>query len=155
MAKLLVPQAAAAIWRVLWALVCLLFSPCYAFLEYLSYSVYKQWCLRHVLFFFPARSFSSVGHLACAGGARQIVSSCFSFICFILLFRSVFFVCVFSLIAFLRFSISHVAGVPGGLVDGPRAYEDQFRGLKSHRVHARGLFLQKNKLISGKRESVS
>ena len=31
------------------------------------------------------------------------------------------------------------AGVPGGLVrvGGPRAYQDQFRGSKSHRVHAR------------------
>ena len=34
-------------------------------------------------------------------------------------------------------------------------YQDQFRGFKSHRVHARrGLFLQR-KLISGKRETVS
>ena len=34
------------------------------------------------------------------------------------------------------------AGVPGGLVGGPRAYQDQFRGFKSHRVHARkGFFL--------------
>ena len=33
--------------------------------------------------------------------------------------------------------------VPGGLVGGPRAYQDQFRGFKSHRVHARGFFLQK------------
>ena len=29
------------------------------------------------------------------------------------------------------------AGVLGGLVGGPRAYQDQFRGFKSHRVHAR------------------
>ena len=29
------------------------------------------------------------------------------------------------------------AGVPGGLTGGPRAYQDQFRGFKSHRVHAR------------------
>ena len=28
-------------------------------------------------------------------------------------------------------------GVPGGLVGGPRTYKDQFRGFKSHRVHAR------------------
>ena len=34
------------------------------------------------------------------------------------------------------------AGVPGGLVSGPRAYQDQFRGFKSLRVHARkGFFL--------------
>ena len=33
-------------------------------------------------------------------------------------------------------------GVPGGLVGGPRAYQDQVRGFKSHRVHARkGFFL--------------
>ena len=35
------------------------------------------------------------------------------------------------------------AGVPGGLVGGLRTYQDQFRGFKYHRVHARGLFLQK------------
>ena len=36
------------------------------------------------------------------------------------------------------------AGVPGGLVGGPRAYQDQFRGFKSHRVHARrDFFLHK------------
>ena len=28
-------------------------------------------------------------------------------------------------------------GVPSGLVGGPRAHQDQFRGFKSHRVHAR------------------
>ena len=28
-----------------------------------------------------------------------------------------------------------IAGVPGGLVGCPRAYQDQFRGFKSHRVH--------------------
>ena len=48
------------------------------------------------------------------------------------------------------------AGVPGGLVGGPRAYvhtKDQFRGFQSHRVHTRkGVFLHK-KNISGKRES--
>ena len=27
-----------------------------------------------------------------------------------------------------------IASVPGGLVGGPRAYQDQFRGSKSHRV---------------------
>ena len=48
------------------------------------------------------------------------------------------------------------AGVPGGLVGGPRAYQDQFRGFKSHRVHARGRdFFLRKKMISGKRESVS
>ena len=26
---------------------------------------------------------------------------------------------------------------PGGLVGGPRVYQDQFRGFESHRVHAR------------------
>ena len=31
-------------------------------------------------------------------------------------------------------------GVLGGLVGGPRAYQDQFRGFKSHRVHARRVF---------------
>ena len=45
--------------------------------------------------------------------------------------------------------------VPGGLVGGPRAYQDQCRGFKPHRVHALwGFFLHK-KLKSGKRESVS
>ena len=49
-----------------------------------------------------------------------------------------------------------MSGVPGGLVGGPRAYQDQLRGFKSHRVHARGFFLQKKMTInSGKRESVS
>ena len=33
------------------------------------------------------------------------------------------------------------AGVPGGLVGGPCAYQDQFGGFKSHRVHDRGFFL--------------
>ena len=43
-------------------------------------------------------------------------------------------------------STRSVAGVPGGLVGGPRAYQDQFRGFKSHRVHTpRGLFLLKQK----------
>ena len=37
----------------------------------------------------------------------------------------------------------HNSGVPGGLVGGPRAYQDQFRGFKSHRVHSRGFFLHK------------
>ena len=33
-------------------------------------------------------------------------------------------------------------GIPGGLVGGPRAYQDRFREFKSHRVHARrGFFL--------------
>ena len=32
---------------------------------------------------------------------------------------------------------STTACVPGGLVGGPRAHQDQFRGFKSHRVHAR------------------
>ena len=81
-AIILVPQTAAATWRVLWALVCLLFSLCYVFHGSLSYSVYKKWCLCYtwylVYYRVPARSFSSVGHLACggrAGGVRQIVSS--------------------------------------------------------------------------------
>ena len=43
-------------------------------------------------------------------------------------------------------------GVHGGLVCRPRAYQDQFRGFKSHRVDARrNIFLVK-KLITGKRE---
>ena len=33
------------------------------------------------------------------------------------------------------------AGVPGGLVGGPRANQCQFRVFKSHRVHARRYFL--------------
>ena len=47
--------------------------------------------------------------------------------------------------------------VPGRLVGGPRAYQDQYcGGVKSHRVHARrDFFLRKKKMISGKRESVS
>ena len=37
------------------------------------------------------------------------------------------------------------AGVPGGLIGGPRAYKYHFRGFKSHRVHTRrGYFLHKN-----------
>ena len=38
-----------------------------------------------------------------------------------------------------------IGRVPGGLVGGPRAYQDHFfRGFKSHRVHARrGFFLDK------------
>ena len=45
--------------------------------------------------------------------------------------------------------------VPGGLVGGPRAFQDQNSGCKPHRVHARrGIFLLQ-KMISGKRESVS
>ena len=50
-----------------------------------------------------------------------------------------------------------MAGVAGGLVGGPRAYYDQFRGFKSHRVHttySSGLFIAEE-IISGKRESVS
>ena len=43
-----------------------------------SYSVYKS-VFFVIFFFFPARSFSSVGHLACGGGARQIVSPSFYF----------------------------------------------------------------------------
>ena len=31
-------------------------------------------------------------------------------------------------------------GVPGGLVGGPCAHQDQFRGFKYHRVHARRVF---------------
>ena len=30
-----------------------------------------------------------------------------------------------------------IAGVPCGFVGGPRAYQDQLRGFKSQRVHAR------------------
>ena len=40
------------------------------------------------------------------------------------------------------------SGVPGSLVGGPRAYQDQFRGVKSHRVHARrDFFLHKKRVI--------
>jgi len=46
-------------------------------------------------------------------------------------------------------------GVPGGLVGGPRACQDQFREFESHRVHAHRDFFLHKKLISGKRESVS
>ena len=39
--------------------------------------------------------------------------------------------------------------VPGGFVGGPRAYQDQFRGFKSHRVHARrGFFLYKRNWLA-------
>ena len=50
-----------------------------------------------------------------------------------------------------------VAGVPVGLVGGPRAYQYQFRGFKSHRVHARivGAFSCIKKMVSGKRESAN
>ena len=47
------------------------------------------------------------------------------------------------------------AVVLGGLVGGPRAYQDQFRGHKSHRVHARRDFFLYEQMISGKREKVS
>ena len=48
------------------------------------------------------------------------------------------------------------AVVPGGLVGGPRAYQDQFPGFKSHRVHKLvGAFSFIKKMISGKRKSVS
>ena len=40
-------------------------------------------------------------------------------------------------------------------VGEPRAYQDQFRGFKSHRMHARRDFFLHKKMISGKRESVS
>ena len=46
-------------------------------------------------------------------------------------------------------------GTEDGVVGGPRAYQDQFRGFKSHRVHARRDFFLHKKMISGKRESVS
>ena len=52
-------------------------------------------------------------------------------------------------------SVRAQTGVPGGLVGGPRAYQDQLRGFKSHRVHARRDFFFHKKVISGKRESVS
>ena len=37
------------------------------------------------------------------------------------------------------------AGVPGGLVGGPRAYQDSFREFKYHRVHARRDFFLRKK----------
>ena len=47
------------------------------------------------------------------------------------------------------------AGVPGGLVGGPRAYvhtKDQFRGFQSHRVQTRkGVFLHKKILAESAR----
>ena len=55
----------------------------------------------------------------------------------------------------LQYSDHLIAGVPGGLVGGPRAYQDQIRGFKSHRVHARSDFFLHKTMISGKRESVS
>ena len=51
-----------------------------------------------------------------------------------------------------------VAGVPDGLVGGPRAYRDQFRGFMSHRVHAhRVFFLHKknDQRKAGERESAT
>ena len=48
------------------------------------------------------------------------------------------------------------AGVPRGLVSYPRAYKNQFRCFKSHRVQILvGTFSCIKKLISGERESVS
>ena len=44
---------------------------------------------------------------------------------------------------------------PGGLVGGPRAYRDQFRGFEYPRVHTRRDFFLHKKIINGKRESVS
>ena len=38
---------------------------------------------------------------------------------------------------------TYEADVSGALVGGPRAYQDQFHGIKLHRVHARGFFLPK------------
>ena len=48
-----------------------------------------------------------------------------------------------------------IAGVPGGLVGGQRAYQDQFRGFKSRRVHTRRDFFLHKTVISAKLESVS
>ena len=48
-----------------------------------------------------------------------------------------------------------VPGAPGGLVGGPRAYQDQLCGFKPHRTHGRRDFFWHKTLISGKRESVS
>ena len=42
----------------------------------------------------------------------------------------------------------------GRVVGGPRAYQDQFRGFKSHRVHTRKDFFFAQKTMCGKRESV-
>ena len=42
------------------------------------------------------------------------------------------------------FNQKHISGVPGGLVGGPRTYQDKLRGFKSHRVHAhKDFFLHK------------
>ena len=44
-----------------------------------------------------------------------------------------------------------VIGVPGGLVGGQRAYQDRFRGFKSHRVHMLArTFSCIKKMVSGK-----
>ena len=56
--------------------------------------------------YFPAHSFSSVGHLACGGGHGNFFLLVLTFISFLLVFRSVYFVFVFSVIAFVRFSFS-------------------------------------------------
>ena len=46
-------------------------------------------------------------------------------------------------------SCVNVTYVPGGLVGDPRAYQDQFRGFKSHRVHARReVFLHKKNWLA-------
>ena len=55
-------------------------------------------------------------------------------------------------------NIGHNKGainVPGGLVGGPRADQDQIRVVKPHQVHSLWGFFVHEKLISGKRESVS
>ena len=55
---------------------------------------------------------------------------------------------VYSVLLLLYFRPQSKAGIPGGglvRVGGPRAYQDQFRGFESHRVHARkDFFLFKN-----------
>ena len=50
---------------------------------------------------------------------------------------------------------STLAGVPGGLLGYPRAYYISFREFNSHRVRILVWTFSFEKMISGKRESVS
>ena len=51
---------------------------------------------------------------------------------------------IYRIIKVLLLSILLI-GVPGGLVGDPCVYHDQFRGLESHRVHARRDFILNKK----------
>ena len=84
---ILVPQTAAATWRVLWALVCVLFFLSYFSLGFLSYSVCKQWCFCYVFFmFYKLVVFQVVATSPTGGGTRQFVSCFFPIISLILFF---------------------------------------------------------------------